>query len=370
MRIPLTPHHLDLIGPIPRPNGGVAQHVWRLAMRMSGFGCRVLDLYPADMKYKLPGVTHQCSPRSWLLKPAWLYQKLRRAPTVVTHVHFSTTNALSLGCSWLPRRRPGQMYVLTLHHGQLFERHQQLNRLFRNVAAFSIRSFDRVIALSNRQHEFYADVIGVPADCLVRASSHISLPREAVIPPVSLLPAKNVERLSFVASGGIAPHYGHADAIKLISDLRSRFDVQLTLCLYGPRDDREYLDRLRSLAARTDGITFHFDLDLPDFLKILATADIYLRPSTVDSFGLAVADAMALGVPAVASDVCDRCHGTALFPAGDYEAFKTTVEEVVDDLPRRRAIIAQTPQTDSLPAYLRAYQLTKQADVAVVGRAA
>lgn len=361
-------HHLDLIGTVPRPNGGVAQHVWRLAMQMARYGCRVLDLYPAEVKYPLPGVMHQQAPNSWLLKAAWLHQKLRHSPAVATHFHFSTTNAFSLGHGWIPPRRAGQVRILTLHHGQLLERHQRMRRLSRRVAAISIRQFDRVVALSDAQHEFYTDEIGVPVDRLVRASSHIHLPG-GVMRTGRLQLAGKAARVMLVASGGLAPHYGHEHALRLIHETRGWLDAQLHLCLYGPRDEA-YLEKIQQRAGQSDRVTLHFDLDLPEFLRILAAADVYLRPSTIDSFGLAVADAIALGVPAVASDVCGRCRGAVVFPAGDYDAFEQAVERVVSNLPRERRLIAQLPLVDSLAAYLHAYDLPAQVDAYEYRRAA
>lgn len=369
----LAPHQIDLIGTIPRPSGGVSQHVWRLAMRLAGLGCRVLDLSPDSDKYPMPQVAHECSPRSWMLKAPWLNHKINRSSASIAHYHFSTTKAVSYGAWWMSARRRGQLRVLTLHHGQLLERHRRLNPAARRLAEASIRRFDRIIVLSMAQHEFYMNVARVPVERLVRATSHIRLPNATFIRQQAMARAKSSGEkpgLTFIASGGIAPYYRHEDAVRLVKQMRRRCDARLTLCLYGPRNDQAYLRELQELTQDLPFVTLRFDLDLPEFVQILAVADLYLRPNTVDSYGLAVADAISLGVPAIASDVCDRCPGAVLFPAGNYEAFEQVAEQVINDLPRLRAKIAQQPPVDSFSTYLHAYGFSSHAAPDWIARAA
>lgn len=358
---PRTPRrHLDLIGTVPRPSGGVAQHVWRLAMRMAPFGCRVLDIHPAESKYPMPNVDHACSPWLGLAKAAWLYGKLLSSAARVAHFHFSSTRAFGLGRCWIPRNRRSQVRILTLHHGNLHDLHRRLNNCTRRIAAASIRRFDRIIALSDLQHEFYTNMLQVPVDRLVRAGSFLSLPPSALDRCTTLgavIPHGNRQDVSLVASGYVVPYYRHEESIRLVDRLRERCDARLTLCLYGPREDHEYLKLIQTLAAARPHVSLRFDLDLPEFLPILAEADVYLRPNTVDSYGIAVGDAISLGVPVVASDVCDRYPGTTLFPVGDYDAFEHAVEQVVGNLARYRQAIAGIPATDSFNAYLHAYDL-------------
>ena len=353
---------LDLIGPVPRPNGGVSQHVWRLAMRMADYGCRVLDLYPADKKYPTPGVMHECSPRGWLHKAAWLSGKLRHSQAAVTHVHFSPPRAFSYGKLWMPRRQRGHQRALTLHHGNLQNYHRRMNRWARRMAAMAISSFDLIFVLSQLQHEYYTEVVGVPVDRLVRTTSFIALPREAMTLSASTATSAAPCDIRFVAAGGFMPYYGHEDSIRLVDHFRKQCDARLTLCLYGARHDGEYVQRLLSLAAERPYVTLHFDLDLLDFVPILAAGDVFLRPNTVDSYGLAVGDAVTLGVPSVASDVCDRHPGAVLFPAGDYAAFEQAVEDVVRNLARHRSRIVNRPNSDSFGAHLEAYQLSVAKD--------
>jgi glycosyltransferase involved in cell wall biosynthesis len=366
----VPPPVLDLVGTVPQPSGGVSQHIWRLAMRMSNRGCGVLDIYPSARKYPMPGVFHRCSPRHRLGKIVWLRRELRQSAAAVAHVHFCSTRALALGSAWLPRAPQGQRRVLTLHHGHPLDFHRRMNWLARRAAENSLRRFDRIVALSDRQYEFYADSIGIDPQRLARATSFFALPQQFI----ATTPSSDTEResragsgeLLLVASGYAQPFYRHEHAVQVVDKLRRRCDARLALCLYGNQDDPEYRDywhRLRALAECRPYVTLHFDLDLPEFIRVLQAADLYLRPNDVDSYGITVGDAIAVGVPAVASDVCPRHPGAILYPTADYQAFEQVVQSVVDDLATYRRIAIEQPPVDSFDAHLQVYGLEARPDV-------
>lgn len=50
-----------------------------------------------------------------------------------------------------------------------------------------------------------------------------------------------------------------------------------------------------------------------DFNQLLKISDLFVRPTTSDSFGLSLADAHICGVHCIASDVCERPTGTLVY---------------------------------------------------------
>lgn len=56
-------------------------------------------------------------------------------------------------------------------------------------------------------------------------------------------------------------------------------------------------------------------------VSLFKHADLFIRPTSTDSFGVSVAEAIYMGVPAIASDVCDRPDGAILFKSRNLNDF-------------------------------------------------
>ena len=78
--------------------------------------------------------------------------------------------------------------------------------------------------------------------------------------------------------------------------------------------------------------------------ELLATAAVQLMPSRFEGFGLAAAEAMAAGVPLIASsvgslpEVVDAPRGGVLVPASDPAALAAATLSLLDDSPRRESL--------------------------------
>ena len=89
-------------------------------------------------------------------------------------------------------------------------------------------------------------------------------------------------------------------------------------------------------------IVRHGVLDRPELARWLARMDLFAFPSRYESYGMALAEARAAGLPSVATAVgeAERLvrHGVTGFavPAGDRRAFRTALARLVDDEPLRR----------------------------------
>ncbi len=126
-------------------------------------------------------------------------------------------------------------------------------------------------------------------------------------------------------------------AIQLVSSLRNRHpDVSLTIVGRGPE-----WERLHGLAASLcveDRVQFTgYVREHVDVLGIIARSSLFIMPSEVEGFGIALAEAMALGVPYVAShlpvvkEVTDGGRGGRLFRTGDLADLARHVDELLAD---------------------------------------
>jgi hypothetical protein len=97
-------------------------------------------------------------------------------------------------------------------------------------------------------------------------------------------------------------------------------------------------------------------------MQLLAKASLYVRPTRKDSYGLAVADAAALGTPVAASDICPRDPRARLFPTGSKMGFWEAAQACLsDDLqPVRPAI---PPPEDAYRSILRAYERARRGEL-------
>jgi glycosyltransferase involved in cell wall biosynthesis len=84
--------------------------------------------------------------------------------------------------------------------------------------------------------------------------------------------------------------------IEAVSHLK---DVHLEIAGDGPQ--REELERAVTVFGVSDEVTFTGWID--DVAEEMSTWDIYAQPSIAEGFGIAALEAMALGIPVVASDV-------------------------------------------------------------------
>ena len=103
----------------------------------------------------------------------------------------------------------------------------------------------------------------------------------------------------------------------------------------------EAREALASVAERTSWLG---ELPAADLLALYAASDLMVWPAVREAYGMALLEAQAAGLPAVAGDVggVGRIvrHGTTglLAPVGDAAAFAAAVAALLDDPPRRRRL--------------------------------
>lgn len=166
------------------------------------------------------------------------------------------------------------------------------------------------------------------------------------IPPDTREPgriARLFERLAGPVDDSVdgAPTLVHASNFRPVKRVRDvlavyeRVNAQLPcrLLMIGDGPDRPVVEeRVRSLGLEPR-VRFLGYLD--DLVPLLQHSDVFLLPSETESFGLAALEAMACGVPVVASDVgglpevIGRGEGGHLVPCGDIDGMAAAVLRLV-----------------------------------------
>ncbi len=172
---------------------------------------------------------------------------------------------------------------------------------------------------------------GVPIDDL-RAASHIGSGRAALDLPEHALVVVHVARLEYMKN-----QRASLDAVR-----RVRAELgDVRLLLVGDGSEREALERYAD-SIGADWATFlGRRSDVP---ALLALADLAVLPSLVEGMPMSLIEAIALGVPIVATDVGDvrttleRTGAGLWVPAGDADAFFEASRSLLVDADERDAI--------------------------------
>jgi glycosyltransferase involved in cell wall biosynthesis len=89
--------------------------------------------------------------------------------------------------------------------------------------------------------------------------------------------------------------------------------------------DEKYLQKLISKYGIDNNIKVIYDENLVNYLNNCA---FLMRPNLSDGYGVSIQEALDLGVPAIASDVCERPKGAILFKNNDIENLSLKIKSL------------------------------------------
>jgi glycosyltransferase involved in cell wall biosynthesis len=225
--------------------------------------------------------------------------------------------ALSKKCESLGKR----FLVRSMLHGRAVVQKRDLA----NVA--------RVLGISRRFNEHLARDYEVPPDRLGLVPYPIDLDmfrpngtRDASGGPLWLL---FVSRMSARKGVEMVVELSHR-----LEDLAGRVRIA---AVGGPTTWSDYRPLLDELNPRT--AESHGNISREDLARSFRRAGVLLQPSLYEPFALTVGEALASGLPVVASDEVGAAEGVdpsvcVTFPAGDIDAFEKAVRDLVDRLER------------------------------------
>ena len=192
---------------------------------------------------------------------------------------------------------------------------------------------DRVLAVSRRFGEHLMTDYRIPQDKLGLVINPVDLDlfRPGARSPGSgaTLSLLYVSRISARKGFDLIAALSHR-----LSDLEGR--VHIRVC-GGPTLWSNYLPLLGDLNPAI--ASFEGQLRAHELALLYASSDGLLQPSLYEPFALTVAEALASGLPVVASDEVGAIDGVDArvcrsFPSGDLDAFEASVRELIQDLER------------------------------------
>ena len=315
---------IALAGPLPPPEGGMANQTRQLQELLEGEGARVIlvrtnEPYRPRWVGRLPGV------RAFFRLAPYALRLWQSAGAVdLFHVmansgwswHFFAAPAL-----WVARLR-GVPVVVNYRGGE--------------AARFLARCSPRVLRRLRG-----ADALAVPSGFLQAVFERHGVP-SIVVPNVIDLERFRPGRraggpLRVIVARNLEAMYDHATALRAFALVRRQLpDAELVLAGAGPEERA-----LRTLAAElgvAPAVDFRGRVEREHIAELYRCATIALNPSRVDNMPNSVLEAMASGVPVVSTDaggvpyILRHEVSGLIVPAGDASAMAAALLRLAGDI--------------------------------------
>lgn len=214
------------------------------------------------------------------------------------HVHYAIPHSISamLAQQMLAERRR-LPFITTLHGTDITL--VGLDRSYFPITKFSIEKSDGVTSISNNLREHTLEVFGISNDIRV---IHNFVNCKTYQPDHDKAGARRFapegEKL-IIHLSNFRPVKRVLDCIRILAEVRQAFPAHLLMAGDGPdRSPAEHLARELNVSQH---VTFLGKRDHVE--RLIPLAHVLLMPSEMESFGLAALEAMACGVPPVATRV-------------------------------------------------------------------
>ncbi|MEM8946008.1 MAG: glycosyltransferase [Planctomycetota bacterium] len=305
--------------PAQKEVGGVTTFTYGVANENKDILDSVVDFYPAQHKIVPKGVAAKFITGSLPVRILRLLLFHLKANTLFHH-NYSTVRGL-LPLLIFPQLW-GTKWMLTLHNGDLQEAYDELGILRRAIVRRVLKRFDVVGSISEKQDEFYSRFS-------IRERYRVSPFVKAAYKEAVSSEADDDGLTTFLIAGFPTHIYRHLETIDVFRELwQSGRRFKLTVCLYG-YDTDGIENQIREAVGCCPFATLQSHLDATEFQEVLKKSDVYVRMNAVDSYGLIVAEAITLGVTAIATDVCARYPGTLLIGKDDFALLRHAIVSIL-----------------------------------------
>lgn len=209
------------------------------------------------------------------------------------HVHYAVPHAISAVMAKQILGSDAPKVVTTLHGTDVTL--VGADHGFAPLTHFAVASSDAVTAPSRWLAETARANLGLASDLRIDVIPNFVDPQQFAPPPKR-------ER----GRPPVLIHVSNFRPIKRVHDVVAVFaavhrTAQCRLELVGDGPERSRAEALVRDLGLQDHVSFRGEMD--DLVGLYGTSDVFLLPSESESFGLAALEAMACGVPVVASDV-------------------------------------------------------------------
>jgi glycogen(starch) synthase len=300
-----------LIGPYPPPHGGVSVHLSGIQQQLTAAGVRCEVLNTNEIRLGLRfGLL--------LLRHAWQGWTL--------HLHTNGHNwkswLLALGCGVAGQASGG--CLLTLHSGMLPAYLKSASIWRRGLAGLTCLLYTRVICVSPAIRNAIVS-LGVPAHRTETVPACLKTERPHVTIEPLLRAWIGRHRPLFSTALFFRPEYGFHLLVAGLAQLRGRYPSFGCLVM-GSGEQRADAEKWVHETGLEDNVLIVGDVTHDVCLTLMSISNVFLRATLEDGDSISVREALALGVPVVASRVGMRPDGVILFQPGNVEEMVSKIE--------------------------------------------
>ncbi|RMF60916.1 MAG: glycosyltransferase [Calditrichaeota bacterium] len=340
-----------LLGGYPPPVGGITIHVKRLHQLclQNQITCCVLN-HLGSKPFGQPQSGILAVSGNRVLKLIKLAFLLHQSKSSIVHIHVSKFDSIFFGMPFLLGATLRKKRILTIHSGAFVASYSS-NKIKRYLLKRILKQFTKIIPVNSEQQQFLRDYLKLGSRITEIIPSYI-LPDINSINKVDPSIKEKIEKfrkehtIVLMISGMVLPHYGYELLIEVVKSLPMKNHIGVIFSFYG-EVDKEYKTTLLKKINSIHHLIFDENLQEENFLYVLKSVDVYVRPTTVDSVGVVVAEALTLRVPVLASDVCFRPPGTILFKSSDKKDLKERLVFILQNKEK----VQQSLKAIQLPNY-------------------
>jgi GalNAc-alpha-(1->4)-GalNAc-alpha-(1->3)-diNAcBac-PP-undecaprenol alpha-1,4-N-acetyl-D-galactosaminyltransferase len=244
----------------------------------------------------------------------------------------NTVNVITLIATW-------QLNIPVIVSEHIYPGFTDVNRVWQILMKLTYRRADFVTLLTESALEFY------PAG---KGYQSIVMPNPVLSPDLAIDPERLLVNPMLIAIGRLQPQKGFDLLIRAFSQLRHKYpEWQLTILGEGPI--RGELEELRAQLQSIDSI--HLPGQVKNVNAYLRQADIFVLSSRFEGFPMSLCEAMACGVPVLATDclsgpreiITDGVDGI-LVATEDIDALACGLDALMSDPVKRQQLAQAAPQ--------------------------
>jgi glycosyltransferase involved in cell wall biosynthesis len=228
---------------------------------------------------------------------------------------------IALACGLAAQAGPGA--TLTLHSGGVPSYLRQNPGWKRNIARFASLLYDRVVCVSEEVAAAIAE-LGIGADKMQVTPAFLPIEAPDVAMPDHIENWMRRHSPLMTATMFFRPEYGFELLVQGTLRLRERYP-EIGCLVMGSGENRAEAEALIAKSGASDSFYLPGDVHHELCLALMSGSSVFVRPTFRDGDSISVREALALGLPVVASDVGTRPAGTIVFEPGN-------VDELVEAL--------------------------------------